>query len=215
MFSGIVEITTEVVSVEALQGGRRVTLLTPRGWRLQEGESVCVDGVCSTVQNILGATSAKSGRGKKTANPPGGTNPEAFQVIYMPETLRRSTLGGLTAGSRVNLERSLTLRARIGGHLLQGHIDAVGRIAGARKEGSAVIYEFRAPRPVLRYVVEKGSIAVDGISLTVTRVRADGFAVSLLAYTLSHTTLGGKRRGGRVNLEADMIAKYVEKLLAR
>lgn len=194
MFSGIVETTSEILKVDSRPGHRRVAIRKPRGWRLQEGESVCVEGVCSTVQAV---------------------NLGAFQVIYMAETLRRSTLAELKPQGTVNLERSLTLKSLIGGHLVQGHVDAVGHVAVTRKDGPATVYEFAAPKGLLRYIVEKGSVAIDGISLTVTRAWKDRFSVSLLEYTLARTTLGGKKRGSRVNIEVDMIAKYVEKLLVR
>lgn len=194
MFSGIVETTSQILKVDARPGHQQITIRKPRGWRLGEGESVCVEGVCSTVQAV---------------------NLGAFRVIYMAETLRRSTLGNLEARSPVNLERSLTLKSLIGGHLVQGHVDAVGLVAATRKEGSATIYEIAAPKPLLRYIVEKGSVAVDGISLTVVRTWSGRFSISLLEYTLARTTLGGKKRGSPVNLEVDMIAKYVEKLLVR
>lgn len=192
MFSGIVETTSLVLAVEDISGRRSAVIRKPRAWRLREGESVCVEGVCSTVQTV---------------------KPAAFQVIYMPETLRRSTLAGLRCGSFVNLERSLTLQSLIGGHLVQGHVDAVAQVVKTRKDGAAMVYEFAAPRRILRYIVEKGSVAIDGVSLTVTSVSRNSFAVSLLEYTLSHTTLGKKGRGSHVNIEVDIIAKYVEKLL--
>lgn len=192
MFSGIVETTSSVLAVEDFSGRRSAVIRNPRGWQLREGESVCIEGVCSTVQTV---------------------KPAAFQVIYMPETLRRSTLADLRCGNFVNLERSLTLRSLIGGHLVQGHVDTVARVVKTRKDGAAMMYEFAAPRRILRYIVEKGSVAIDGISLTVARALRDGFTVSLLEYTLSHTTLGEKGRGSRVNIEVDIIAKYVEKLL--
>lgn len=133
----------------------------------------------------------------------------------MPETLRRSTLGGLRKGDSVNLERSLTLSSLIGGHLVQGHVDATGVIRSFKDEGEAKICEIAVPRRLSRYIVEKGSIAVDGISLTVVRSWPGGFTVSLLAYTLSRTTLGSKRAGDKVNLEADLIAKYLESLVRK
>lgn len=154
---------------------------------------MCVEGVCSTVE-------------RRTA--------QAFEVIYMPETLRRTTLGGLIPGSSVNLERCLTLRSLIGGHLVQGHVDATARINKVTADGGAAIYEFVPPRRLMRYVVEKGSVAIDGISLTVVQAGRDRFTVSLLERTLSHTTMGGKRCGGRVNVEVDVMAKYAERLLA-
>ncbi len=193
MFSGIIEATSSVVSVQKARGQHIVTIRLPRGWKFREGESVSVEGVCSTVQ--------KSTR-------------QTFCVTYMPETLRKSTLGALRAGSRVNLERSLRLSSLIGGHLVQGHVDTTARIRKISKEGEARIYEFELPRRFSRYIIEKGSIAVDGISLTVVSPRPGRFSVSLLAYTLARTTLGGKRAGSRVNIEIDLLAKYVEKLLA-
>jgi riboflavin synthase len=194
LFSGIVETTSPVVKIQGARGQRIFSIGKPRGWKLKEGESISVEGVCSTVQK---------------------TNGRLFQVTYMPETLRRSTLAGVRQRDAVNLERSLTLSSLIGGHLVQGHVDATGRIAGVRSEGEAKIYEFAVPRRLSRYIVEKGSIAIDGISLTVVRSRPGNFSVSLLAYTLSHTTLGRKKPGDRVNVEIDVVAKYIEKLVRR
>ncbi len=133
----------------------------------------------------------------------------------MVETLRRSTLGDLRLGSPVNLERSLTLQSLIGGHLVQGHVDATARVLKIKQEGSARVYEFGIAPRFARYVVEKGSVAIDGISLTVVGVHRACFTVSTLPYTRARTTLGGKGPGDRVNVEFDILAKYVEKLLAR
>lgn len=194
MFSGIVETTSSVQEIETRRGQRILAIARPRGWRLRKGESVSVEGVCSTVQKING---------------------RAFRVTYMPETLKRSTLGDLRRGDFVNLERSLTLSSLIGGHLVQGHVDARGTIRSIKPAGDARIYEFEIDPRLARYVVEKGSIAVDGISLTVVDSRRGRFTVSLLAYTLEHTTLGGKRVGDTVNLEVDILAKYLERLTRR
>ncbi|MGH9450341.1 MAG: riboflavin synthase [Terriglobia bacterium] len=194
MFSGIVETTSSILKVDGTPARRSVWIRTPRGWRVHLGESVCVEGVCSTVQT---------------------RNRGAFQVIYMLETLRRTALGGICEASPVNLERSLTLQSLIGGHLVQGHVDTTARIARVTGDGAGKIYEFSLPRRFSRYIVEKGSIAVDGVSLTVVNSRPGRFTVSLLEYTLSHTTLGSKGRGRRVNIEVDILAKYTEKLLAR
>lgn len=193
MFSGIVETTSPVTSVREARGQKILSIRLPKGWRLREGESVSVDGVCSTVQ--------------KSAE-------RAFQVTYMPETLRKTTLSRLGARASVNLERSLRLNGLIGGHLVQGHVDTTARIERARKEGEARVYEFALPRRFSRYIIAKGSIAVDGISLTVVEVKPGRFTVSLLAYTLGRTTLGRKGPGDLVNIELDMLAKYLEKLLA-
>lgn len=194
MFSGIVEKVGQVARIHDSPGQRVVSIRTPPGWRFADGESVSVEGVCSTVQK----------RGRRD-----------FRVVYMPETLRRTTLGSLGRGSPVNLERSLRLNALVGGHLVQGHVDTTARIRSVRPDGDARIYAFELPARHMRYIVEKGSIAVDGISLTVVGATARGFTVSLLAYTLEHTTLGRKGPGARVNIEVDLMAKYVEKLVRR
>ena len=194
MFSGIVETTSDVLKIVEEQRQRTFHIRKPRGWNLRPGESVCVDGVCSTVQRRVNGS---------------------FQVTYMPETLRRSTFAALAPGNRVNLERSLTLRSLLGGHLVQGHVDTKAHIQNIRPDGDAKIYEFGIPRQYSRYMVEKGSVTVDGISLTLVHVEQERFSVSLLAYTLGHTTLGDKRRGDAVNVEVDVLAKYVENLLAR
>jgi riboflavin synthase len=156
------------------------------------GESIAVDGVCLTV----------TARG-------GG----CFTVLAGDETLRRTTVADLAPGARVNLERALRLTSRLGGHLMQGHVDQVGVIQSRDEAGSNVVIEIRAPGDLMRYVVEKGSIAVDGISLTVTSVADNVFAIALIPHSVAATTLAGKPVGARVNLEVDMIAKYVERLL--
>jgi riboflavin synthase len=194
VFSGIVETTSPIVKIREAREQRIFSIRKPHGWKLGEGESVSVEGVCSTVQ---------------------GSNARTFSVVYMPETLRRSTLGELGVNDHVNLERSLTLSSLIGGHLVQGHVDATGVIRGIRSEGEAKIYEFSAPRRLSKYIVEKGSISIDGISLTVVSARPGRFTVSFLAYTLCRTTMGGKRVGDRVNLEVDLVAKYIESLIRK
>jgi riboflavin synthase len=194
MFSGIIENIGRVAAVRAVGRERIVSIAMPAGWKLADGESVAVEGVCSTIQ------------GRKKAG---------FEVVYMQETLKRTTLGSLERGCPVNLERSLRLNGVVGGHLVQGHVDTTGTIRGVRKSGGARIYEFQIPRRFMRYVVEKGSVAIDGVSLTVVGTTARSFSVSLLAYTLDHTTLGAKKRGGRVNIEVDLMAKYIERLIQR
>lgn len=194
MFSGIVETTSPITSVSTARGQRTFSIRKPRGWKLSEGESVSVEGVCSTVQ--------------KTTN-------NHFQVTYMPETLRKTTLGTLQPKNEVNLERSLTLSSLIGGHLMQGHVDTTAKIRSIADEGEAKIYTFEVPAEFSRYIAPKGSIAISGVSLTVVNPRRNTFQVSLLAYTLKHTTLGRKRKGQRVNIEVDMLAKYIERLLQK
>jgi riboflavin synthase len=196
MFTGLVEDTGIVDAIEALPSGRGRRVSIASGMLDEEqplGASLAVDGVCLTVTNwSRGRVSAEVG----------------------PETIERTTLGELSAGTKVNLERPVRVGDRLGGHLVAGHVDGVGRIAGVRPRGEAVDVRIEAPAPLLRYVVEKGSIAVDGISLTVNRVDARAFEVSIIPHTQTATTLTTKGAGARVNLEVDLIGKYVEKLLA-
>ena len=192
MFTGLVE---EVGRVATLEAGDmfRLSISASRvlgGTRI--GDSVSVNGVCLTVNEVDGETLV-------------------FQA--MPETLRRTSLGDLVEGSPVNLERAMSLNRRFGGHIVQGHVDGVGEVLAVYPEGDAQIWEFEAPADVLRYTVEKGSVCVDGISLTVVSVREDSFTVSILPQTLANTNLEELEAGDRVNLEADVIGKYVERLL--
>ena len=156
------------------------------------GESVAVNGVCLTVTEVSG---------------------RRFTVLAGAETLRRTNLSELRIKSRVNLERALQVGARLGGHMVSGHVDAVGDIETRRDLGANIEIGVRAPRSALRYIVEKGSIAIDGISLTVNRVDPHGFSVALIPHTVEQTTLASKHVGQKVNLEVDIIGKYVEKLL--
>ena len=195
MFTGLVEEIGRVRSLRAAEGAGDAHLgLTAErvleGTRV--GDSILVNGACLTVDEI------HDGR----------------LVFYtMPETLRRTALGGLSEGSAVNLERAMAAGGRLGGHIVQGHVDGVGEVVDIRPEGDAEIWTFRAPESVLRYAVEKGSACVDGISLTVVSVGAGSFTVSILPHTRSHTNLGELGVGSRVNLEADVVGKYVERLL--
>jgi riboflavin synthase len=155
------------------------------------GDSIAVNGACMTVTGI---------------------DDTSLMVGIMPETLKRTNLGRLRAGDTVNLERALTLDGLLGGHLVQGHIDAVGKIVSIAEDNGATIMKIEAPPEVMEYTVEKGFIAVDGVSLTVTGMSRDTFEVSVVDYTLKNTTLGSRRAGDTVNLEADIIAKYVVQL---
>ncbi len=188
MFTGIVEEVGKVISSRPGQ-------LTVTAGKVLEGVelggSIAVNGVCLTVT---------------------GFGAGSFTVSIMAETLRRSNLGSLRIGDRVNLERPLTLNKPLGGHLVQGHVDATGRLVSIRAEDNALIPRFAAPPEVMQYIVEKGFIAVDGISLTVISREEDAFEVSIVGFTREHTTLGSRRVGDIVNLEADIIAKYVERL---
>jgi riboflavin synthase len=204
MFTGIVEEVGEVLAVERTGEDARLRLRGPvvtEGVRL--GDSIAVAGVCLTVTSL------------------GGTGTEAvddarvgtFTADVMPETLRRSTLGELAPGDRVNLERAVRADGRLDGHLVQGHVDGVGELVSRTPGPRWDDLVLRLPAALARYVAEKGSIAVSGVSLTVTGVGEDTFGVSLIPTTLAATTLGDLRPGDRVNLEVDVVAKYVERLL--
>ena len=193
MFTGIVE---EMGVIRSIRRGARSAVLSIEGRTvlsdLKIGDSVAVNGVCLT------ATSVDNG---------------GFTADVMHETLRRSSLGSLGPGSPVNLERAMAADGRFGGHIVSGHIDGTGAITDVRKDDNAVWYTVSAAPALLRYIVEKGSIAIDGISLTVASVAADRFSVSVIPHTAAVTALGRKRPGAIVNLETDIIGKYVEKLL--
>jgi len=192
VFTGLVE---EVGRVLRLEEGEmlRLSISALRAAEdTRAGDSVSVNGVCLTV---------------------GETNGRTLTFYAMPETLRRTALGSLAEGSVVNLERAMAAGSRFGGHIVQGHVDGVGEVLGVRPEGEAQIWEFSAPESVLRYAVEKGSICVDGISLTLVSVNEGSFTVSILPHTRANTNLAELGEGDRVNLEADVIGKYVERLL--
>jgi riboflavin synthase len=194
VFTGLVEDLGTVAAVDATGDGVRLTLESRLARELGEGDSVAVNGVCLTAIGICG---------------------DRFGADVMNETLRRSSLGEVVAGSRVNLELALRADARLGGHMMQGHVDGVGAVAAVRQDGFARIVTVEADPALLRYVVEKGSIAVDGVSLTVARVGDSDFDVSLIPETLERTNLGHAEPGAPVNLEVDILAKYVEKLVTR
>ena len=195
MFTGLVREVGRVTAADGGAGGVRLTVEAPgTAEGAQIGDSVAVDGVCLTVVARVESTLA-------------------FDAV--PETLARTTLGALAPGARVNLEPALRAGDPLGGHYVQGHVDRVGSVRRVEPEGDGRRIWFDAPADVLRYVVEKGSIAVQGTSLTVAETDAGGFAVALVPHTLEATTLGTLEPEDRVNLEADVLAKYVEKLLAR
>jgi riboflavin synthase len=188
MFTGIVE---EIGTITAA-GSNRLTVAAQKvldDTRL--GDSVAVNGVCLTTT---------------------GLSNDSFTVDVMPETLRRTNLGSLRPGDKVNLERPLAVGGRFGGHFVQGHVDDIGKVLSVTPEGSALLLQFGAPQDIMKYVVEKGFIAVDGVSLTVVGYDSNAFSVSLVGYTREHTTLGSFKPGDVVNLEVDIIAKYVERL---
>lgn len=193
MFTGIVEELGEVVAVEPLQDASRLTVRGPLVTSdAGHGDSIAVNGVCLTVVSHEGG---------------------AFTADVMSETLTRSSLGVLQPGSRVNLERAVRVSDRLGGHVVQGHVDGTGSIQRVTPDEHWTVVRVSLPTDLARYVVEKGSITVDGVSLTVSAIGADWFEVSLIPTTLGLTTLGAKGAGDPVNLEVDVMAKYVEKLL--
>ncbi len=195
MFTGIVESLGTVRRITEVDGGRR--LVFDAGdlvIGLEVGDSIAVNGVCLTAVEA---------------------GPDGVIADVVAETLRRSNLGSVREGDRVNLERPMRADGRFDGHIVQGHVDATGEVAAVVAEGEGRLIRIAAPPDGLRYVVEKGSITVDGVSLTVTSADADSFEVALIPHTLSVTTLGFRRPGDRVNLEFDVLAKYVERLLER
>ena len=192
MFTGLVADLGTVAEVHSTTDGVRLSIESPLTSELAEGDSVSVNGVCLTAVGLSG---------------------DRFGADVMNETLRRSSLAEVQAGTKVNLELSLQANGRLGGHIVQGHVDGVGAISETRDDGFARVVTIAADPDVLRYVVEKGSIAVDGVSLTVARVDEDSFDVSLIPETLERTNLGSARPGTPVNLEVDILAKYVEKLV--
>ena len=192
MFTGIIEETGTVISLRGSRAGTVMDIAAEKVLHGTEtGDSIAVNGVCLTVT---------PGQGHFTAD-------------VMPESLRRTSLGSLAPGSKVNLERAMPCGGRFGGHIVSGHVDACGRVAALRKDGIATLMKVSVPQNIMKYVAEKGSVTLDGVSLTVAAISADSFTVSLIPHTLASTTLGLLREGREVNVEVDMIARYVERLL--
>lgn len=190
MFTGLVE---DVGIVERVIPGAVTDVWVASKFKdFVHGESIACDGVCLTVVEWAG---------------------RAFKVQAAPETMSRTTLGTWGAGTRVNLERALRMGDRLGGHWVQGHVDAVGTVTGTRPEGGSLVVTVSLPQALAPFFVEKGSVCIDGVSLTVTRVEVDRFSVMLIPETQEATTLGGKRAGDGVNLEADIIGKYVARIM--
>jgi riboflavin synthase len=193
MFTGIIEGLGSVVSVTPGQQGQALTIAADfelTGTKL--GDSLSVDGACLTVVKLEG---------------------RRFTVDVSPESLRRTTLGDLKNGGRVNLERALRLGDRLDGHLVSGHVDGIGQVMERRREGNAILIRIAVPKGLTRYMIEKGSVAVAGTSLTINRCDGAGFEVSIIPHTAHLTTIGTCRVGARVNIETDMIGKYVEKFI--
>ena len=191
MFTGIVEEVGSVLSIS--ENGMTVRAEKVMS-DLKLGDSISVNGACLTAVSL---------------------SADEFAVDLSPETMRRTSLGDLTSGGTVNLERALSASDRMGGHIVQGHVDGTGRITSTKEDGDSIIFGVRAPKRLMPYIVEKGFIAVDGISLTVVKVGTSSFTLAVIPYTLRNTNLETLSVGARVNLEADILAKYVENLLKR
>jgi riboflavin synthase len=193
MFTGLIADLGSVASVERDGDGARIEIATRLASELEEGDSIAVDGVCLTATEVGGGS---------------------FAAQAMRETLDRSALGALTVGARVNLELPLRAADRLGGHVVQGHVDGIGTVSAIDEQGFARVLGVASEESGLgRYLVEKGSVAVNGVSLTVSALRQDGFEVSLIPETLQRTNLGMVHIGDKVNLETDVLAKHVERLL--
>jgi riboflavin synthase len=192
LFTGLIADLGTVAAVDATEDGVRIAVRSGLAGELREGDSVAVNGVCLTATAVAGGS---------------------FSADVMRESLRRSSLAEVAPGTRVNLELPLRAADRLGGHVVQGHVDGVGSVADVREDGFSRVVTIEAEPALLRYVVEKGSIAVDGVSLTVSALTGQSFSVSLIPETLERTNLGSARPGQPVNLEVDVLAKYVEKLV--
>lgn len=194
MFTGLIESTGIVTRVERANGGLRLEIYAPEfGRDMAIGDSIAVDGSCLTVVKFI--------RG-------------AFLADVSEETATRTTLGKVQQGAKVNLERAMRMSDRMGGHMVSGHVDGIGSLVMRHAAGNSTIYQFQAPHELMEYIVPKGSVAVDGVSLTVADVRDDGFAAAVIPHTEQSTTLGEKATGGAVNLEVDMMGKYVKRFVA-
>jgi riboflavin synthase len=193
MFSGIVAVKKPITSIEEKEGNLLIAIEQPADWTLEIGESVLVDGICSTV--------IEQG--------------PVFVVNYMPETLAKTTIGSKKVGDALNLERSLRLSDVLSGHLVSGHIDTVGVLKNLITDDGAVVMEYSFPAEFGNYLVDKGSICINGVSLTVVKANPDSFTVALIPHTLEVTNLSDLKVGDKVNLEFDLLAKYVAKQLGK
>jgi riboflavin synthase len=195
VFTGLVSATARVVARRSSPGGGVLSVERPGACAdAALGESIAVSGVCLTVVPPL--------------------DPKVLAFDVSPETLARSTLGGLETGARVNLERALLPTDRLGGHVVAGHVDGTAEVLSVERAGDSWTFTFALPAALARYAVEKGSIAVDGVSLTIAQLRDGSFDVAVIPHTFAQTTLGDRKTGDRVNLEVDLLGKYVERLLA-
>jgi len=193
LFTGLIETQGIITRADRVAGGAQVEVYAPEfGRDMAMGDSIAVDGVCLTVAKFI--------RG-------------AFVADISDESLSKTTLGGLTQGTKVNLERALRMSDRMGGHMVTGHVDGIGRLLLRHAAGNSTVYQFQVPAPLVEYIVPKGSIAIDGISLTVAQIRGESIAAAVVPHTESVTTLKDKAIGSPVNVEIDMMAKYVKRFV--
>ncbi len=191
MFTGIISATSKVIKKNLNNNGMILTITKPKNWKVSIGASITVNGVCSTLKKTTGGLTFE----------------------YMPESLERANIGSLEVGGVVNLEQSLKASDRLDGHIVQGHVDTMGTIASLKSEGNSYIFTIQPKeKKYLGLIAEKGSIAIDGISLTVTAVTRSSFAFKIIPYTWEHTNLSTKKKGDTVNIEVDVLAKYLNQL---
>src|SRR4030042_5342176 len=192
MFTGIIKRVSKVTNVYIEKGSLFIEIKIPKGWKIKTGESISINGVCSTVKKV-------------------GKN--SFTVEYMPETVKKTTVSLFKKGTEVNLERSLRVGDPIDGHIVQGHVDCVGEIIQVDKVKKSKVVRIKIPRAFMKFLAPKGSVSVDGISLTIVDSKKNWLTVSLVSYTLGNTNLGKIKVGEKVNIEVDAIAKYLDRLL--
>jgi riboflavin synthase len=188
MFTGIIKKLSTVLNVQNKKGSLFVSIQKPAGWKIGLGDSISINGVCSTVKEM---------------------DKKSFMVEYMPETLKKTTVGEFVKGTKVNLEKSLKMSDLLDGHLVQGHVDCRGKIIEIKKVKESKVMKISVPQKFMKLIAPKGSVSVDGISLTVVDTGSNWFTVSLVSYTLDNTNLGSVKEGDEVNIETDVIAKYI------
>ncbi|MFH0819962.1 MAG: riboflavin synthase [bacterium] len=193
MFTGIVRKLSAVEKISKTKNSLFVFIRTPKGWKIKKGESISVNGVCSTVRAV---------------------DRHKFEVEYMPETIKKTSIGNFKKGTVVNLEKSLRVNDLLDGHLVMGHVDTVGTAKEIKKVKQSVVLKISIPINFIKFIAEKGSVAIDGISLTVVETGKNWFTVSLVSYTLENTNLGILEKGDKVNIEIDILAKYISKLIS-
>jgi riboflavin synthase len=198
MFTGIIKAVGKVLNAYKEKGGLFVEIGIPKGWKIKAGESISVNGVCSTVSKV---------------NKVNKVCKDTFMVEYMPETIKKTAAGNFRKGTEVNLERSLRVGDLLDGHIVQGHVDCVGKVVGVRKVKSSKVVKIQVPKEFMKFLAPKGSVTVDGVSLTIVESKKNWFSVSLVSYTLENTDLGNIRIGEKVNIEVDAMAKYIFNIL--